>query len=148
MSGEAGVRGRRAVLIALPALVPLVVAGCGALGSNPEPRQWHRLEDPASPGRAEGAGIARVLLVEVVATSALHEGTALVFSRAPGTLEHYRFASWSEPPGRRLGQLVERRLEARGRFSAVGASTSGLRGDLLLRVGLEELVHDAAVEPG
>ena len=86
--------------------------------------------------------------VEVVSASALHEGSALVFSRTPGALAHYRFASWAEPPGRSLGRLVERRLEARAGFRAVGSSTSGLRGDLLLRVALDELLHDADTTPG
>ncbi|MFP5461351.1 MAG: ABC-type transport auxiliary lipoprotein family protein [Gammaproteobacteria bacterium] len=65
-----------------------------------------------------------------------------------GLLAHYRFADWAEPPARRVARLVERRLDARGRFRAVGQSTSGLGGDLLLRVGLDELFHDASTEPG
>lgn len=139
---------RRRQVIALPLLASGLAAGCTVLGGNPEPRHWYRLEDSAPAPAPAAARSDRVLLVEVVTASALHEGSALVFSRRPGAFAHYRFANWDEPPARSLGRLVERRLEARGGFRAVGASTSGLRGELLLRVALEELLHDAADEPG
>jgi ABC-type uncharacterized transport system auxiliary subunit len=139
---------KRRTVFALPLLASGLAAGCTALGGNPEPRHWYRLEDLGAAPASAATRSERVLLVEVVTASALHEGTALVFSRRPGAFAHYRFANWTEPPARSLGRLVERRLEARGGFRAVGASTSGLRGELLLRVALEELLHDAAVEPG
>ena len=149
MSGTRVRSGRRAVMMAgLPALAAMLAGGCAVLGGNPEPRQWYRLEDLAGPGRVPGPAIPRVLLLEMVSTASLQDGTALVFSREPGLLAHYRFADWAEPPARRVARLVERRLDARGRFRAVGQSTSGLGGDLLLRVGLDELFHDASTEPG
>ena len=148
-AGGAGARtARRVVVAGLPALAALLAGGCTVLGGNPEPRQWHRLEDLAGRGTAPGPAIPRTLLVEMVSTSALQDGNALVFSREPGVFAHYRYADWAEPPGRRLAVLVERRLDARGRFRAVGQSTSGLAGDLLLRVGLEEFFHDASTDPG
>lgn len=136
-------RARRALVFALPALA----AGCSILPAS-APRQWYRLEDAASTVPGAGPKISAVLLIEQVSTSALHEGSALVFSREPGVLAHYRFADWAEPPGRRVAQLLVRRLEARGRFDAVGLSTSGLAGGLLLRVGLDTLVHDLSGASG
>ena len=142
--------GRRVALLSLCGALPVLVGGCSVLG-NPEPRQWYRLEDlavpAARPAAAGGQAPLPVLLVEVVSSPALFEGGALVFSRAPGVLAHYSFANWAEPPGRRIGRLVERRLEARGRFASVGMSTSGLRADLLLRIALDELLHDVAADP-
>ncbi|GAA4413409.1 ABC-type transport auxiliary lipoprotein family protein [Quisquiliibacterium transsilvanicum] len=141
-------KARRAVVTGLPALAAMLAGGCAVLGGNPEPRQWHRLEDLAALARAPGPAIPRVLLVEMVSTASLHDGAALVYSRDPGLLAHYRFADWAEPPARRIAHLVERRLDGRGRFRAVGQSTAGLGGDLLLRVGLDEFFHDASTEPG
>lgn len=141
-------KARRAVVAALPALAAVLAGGCTVLGANREPRQWYRLEDLAEAGPAPGPAIPKILLVERVSAAALQEGTALVFSREPGALAHYRFADWVEPPARRVARLVERRLDLRGRFRAVGESTSGLGGDLLLRVGLDDFFHDAVTEPG
>lgn len=138
---------RRRQMLVLPLLAAGLGAGCSVLGSDPQPRQWYRLGDPAAEAGAAALRSPRVLLVEAVSSSALHEATALVYSRRPGVFAHYSFANWDEAPARSLARLLERRLEARGGFVAVGLSTSGLRGDLLLRVSLDELLHDLSGEP-
>lgn len=151
-----GAMNRRRLLHGLAglALGPALLAGCSPLGS-PAPRAWYRLDDLGPAGAdaeagaaAAGAAVPRVLLVEAVTAGALQEASALVYARGPGAFAHYRFASWTEPPAQRIAALIERRLGRRGRFRAVGRSTSGLRADLLLRVAISELFHDAAAEPG
>ncbi len=138
---------RRRQVLALPLLAAGLGAGCSVFGSDPQPRHWYRRGDPAAEAGTAAARSQRVLLVEAVSSSALHEATALVYSRRPGVFAHYSFASWNEAPARSLGRLVERRLEARGGFAAVGLSTSGLRGDLLLRVSFDDLLHDLSGAP-
>lgn len=137
-------RSRR--LVASAALAAL--AGCVSLGGDAPGRLWFRLADRGSQNRGEGASIPLIVLVEAVGSGALHDGTALVYGQGGGPQAHYQFASWSERPSRRIAQLLERRLAARERFAAVGQTTTGIRGDLLLRLALEEFLHDVTQPPG
>ncbi len=98
----------------------------------------------AGPSTAADPSAARIdaaLLVEGVAASPLYEGTALVYSRAPGAHAVYQFAAWSAPPARRIAQLAMRRLSARARFDTVAQTDAGIRGALLLRITVERVVH-------
>lgn len=130
------------------ALVLVTVAACGALGGDAPARVWYQLEDQGPAERSAGAALSRTLLVEAVSASAVYDSSALVFSRAPGALAPYQYAAWADRPARRIGMLVEQRLVAAGRFATVAQSTAGVRGDLMLRLSLDEFVHDAAVPPG
>lgn len=124
------------------------LGGCVSLGGDAQPRQWYRLTDLGAAGRTQGEVIARSVLVEPVGSGALHDGNALVHGMRGGARAHYQFASWTQRPSQRLAQLLERRLVARGRFAAVGQTTTGIRGDLLLRVAVDEFMHDLTVPPG
>lgn len=135
---------RAALALMAAALSP----GCVSLVPETPPRQWYLLEDLGPRERVAGERIPRVLLVEPVASAAFHDSTALPYGRAPGARAHYQFANWTERPSRRIGQLLERRLLERGRFDAVAQSTAGVRGDLLLRVTLDDLWHDVTAAPG
>jgi cholesterol transport system auxiliary component len=141
---------RRALLLGVPAAGLLAAGGCGSLGLDRPTPTWYVLDDPeAAPGTAPGgARIDKVLLVAAVQASAFDESTMLAFGRTADTRAHYQFAGWTERPARRLGELVERRLAARGRFAAVGQTTSGLRGDLVLQLSLDHLYHDLSTTPG
>jgi len=138
-------RRRLSAAVALGALSAL--AGCVSLGGDGPARQWYRIDDPGATGPVAEPPIARALLIEGVASGAFHDGTALVFGQ-PGVRAHYQFAAWAERPTRRLAQLVERRLDGRRRLAAVAQSTAGVRGDLLLRLALDDLYHDVTRPPG
>lgn len=142
--------GRRAFVRAAPAAAALLAAGgCVSIGGGDPPASlWYLLEDRGPAAPAEGAPIARVLLVGPVQASAFDESSMLAYARAPGSRAHYRFAGWTERPARRIGMLVERRLASRGRFAAVAQTTAGIRGDLLLNLSLEHLYHDVSASPG
>ena len=144
-AADAARRRRLSVGMALGALSAL--AGCVSLGGDGPARQWYRIDDTGAAGPVAQPPIARTLLIEGVASSAFHDGSALVFGR-PGARAHYQFAAWTERPTRRLAQLVERRLAGRGRFAVVAQSTAGVRGDLLLRLTLDDLYHDVSRAPG
>lgn len=149
MSGP-GTR-RRALLLGVPAAGLLAAGGCGTLVGPDRPAPtWYVLDDrEAAPGTAPaGPRIDKVLLVAPVQASAFDETRMLAFGRTADTRSHYQFAGWTELPARRLGDLVERRLAARGRFAAVGQTTSGLRGDLVLQLSLDHVYHDLSATPG
>ncbi len=138
----------RARLLALTAAA-LLCGACVSVGGGDAPaRTWYRLTDRGVGTADPGVRIAATLLVEGAAQDSLYESTALVFSRAPGAHAYYQFASWTEPPARRIAQLAIQRLAARERFDAVARIDAGIRGDLLLRVTVEEMLHELGAQGG
>lgn len=126
-----------------------VLAGCGSLTNTAPPFEFFVIEDlrghaetaPASPR------IDRTVLLTLGPTQALYDSDRMVFSRDGASRAYYQYSNWGERPSRRLLALTEQRLARRGRFRAVARSTSGVRGDLLLSLRLEELVHDESTRP-
>ena len=139
--------GRRKALAAVSLLpLSLSVAGCVGL-SGRESQVWWEWVDAGigSPGRAlppsTGRRTAAVLAVEGLAAGALLDGTALLFSRRPGMLEPYQYASWTERPAARLARLAQQRLLARGGFRDVVPADAGVAPELLLTLTLVSLLH-------
>ena len=134
---------RRLLLSALP----WALAGC-TLGSSPR-RDFYLLRDanaqtPAPPG----PGIDKVLLVASSAMPGLYDSDRMVFSADGRSRSYFQFGYWSERPAQSLLLLAETRLVNAQRFRTVASSTSGVRGDLLLSLRLDELYLDASLDPG
>ena len=124
------------------------LGGCMSFQDVP-PREYYVLDDLAKAGASRPAApTGGVLLVSAASASPFYDTQNLVFSRAPGQRAYYQFAGWTERPGRRLTELLMRRLEARGSFKAVAATTAGIKGDLVLSTRLEEFYHDTSANPG
>ena len=134
----------RGVGVAAPATVSATTTGTTATSPTTTAGIGAATAATADPGARIGA----TLLVEGAAQGSLYESTALVFSRAPGAHAYYQFASWTEPPARRIAQLTVQRLAARERFDAVARIDAGIRGDLLLRVTVEEMLHELGAQGG
>jgi cholesterol transport system auxiliary component len=125
-----------------------MLGGCLSIPDVP-PREYYVLADLAQPAAAAtGATGGRVLLVNPAFASPFYDTQNLVFSRAPGQRAYYQFAGWTDRPGRTLGELLARRLDANGGFRAVAATTAGVKGDIVLHVRLEEFYHDVTAKPG
>jgi cholesterol transport system auxiliary component len=124
------------------------LAGCVSFQDVP-PREYYVLDDLAKVGasRPDAPG-GRVLLVNPASASPFYDTQNMVFSRSPGQRAYYQFAGWTERPGRRLSELLMRRLEARGSFKSVAVTTAGIKGDLVLSTRLEEFYHDTGAKPG
>lgn len=124
------------------------LAGCLSFQDVP-PREYYVLDDLAKAGASRSAAPAgRVVLVSAASASPFYDTQNLVFSRAPGQRAYYQFAGWTERPGRRLSELLMRRLEAGGSFKSVVATTAGVKGDYVLSTRLEEFYHDTGANPG
>jgi len=124
------------------------LAGCVSFQDVP-PREYYVLDDLAKTGASRQAAPAgRVLLVNAASASPFYDTQNLVFSRSPGQRAYYQFAGWTERPGRRLSELLMRRLETRGSFKSVAATTAGIKGDFVLSTRLEEFYHDTGANPG
>jgi len=139
---------RRRLLVGLGVAAPAVLlAGCG-LG-NAQRRDFHLLRDADSQASAPpGPGIDKVLLVSASAMPGLYDSDRMVFSADGRSRSYFQFGNWSERPAQSLQVLAETRLQRSKRFRDVAASTSGVRGDLLLSLRLDELYLDDAPEPG
>ena len=131
----------------------LCLGGCTGFGLSAasQPISAYSLDDLAgsthSAGRAEalpGPG----LLIATAPVALLYDTDRMVFTRDGAAYAYYQFANWSDRPARRISQLAEARLSQRGRFASVGSTTSGLRGERLLSLRLEWLLHDDSRSPG
>src|SRR5690606_32934162 len=150
---------RRKLVVALGA-APLASAlsGCVGLGEAPA-HVYYELDDTAAAappaqatggraGAGGGAARARTLLVAGTAASAFYDSTGLAYSRSAGARAHYQLASWTERPAGRIARLLERRLAASGAFADVASATAAVRGDWLLELQLEQMLHDDLAPPG
>lgn len=145
----------RALGHALALLAALMVSACVSVipGEGTPSQFWYELNDlhalppPAGPAPRGGAAT-RSLLIGPVASTAFYDGNMLAFSADGRTRAYYQFAAWTDRPARRLGVLAEKRLANRGSFLSVAQSTSGIRGDLMLNLTLEQCMHDASTQPG
>jgi cholesterol transport system auxiliary component len=111
----------------LAALLALLLAACAPFGDARQAQRYFVLEPDM-----EQAGSLPVRLGAVTA-SGFYDSEAIAYSRAPGTRGYYQLNSWTEPPARRIGELLGRR--------------SGDKGPLL-NLHLIEMYHDAASPPG
>jgi cholesterol transport system auxiliary component len=153
---------RRAMLRRLPALGALPLMGLGGCGSldNAAPRfDFFVIEDlrkttppsfpaPSTPTGPARPRIDRTLLLTTGPTQALYDSDRMVYTRDREGLAYYQYSNWSERPARRILTLVEARLTHDGAFRAVASTVAGVRGDLVLSLRLDELLHDDSVQPG
>ena len=138
---------RRMMVVLGVAATAALLAGCG-FGNAPR-LDFHLLRDadanaPATPGPV----LDRVLLVSSGAMPGLYDSDRMVFSANGRSRSYFQFGYWSERPAQTLLLLSEARLIDSRRFREVASSTSGVRGDLLLSLRLDELYLDASTEPG
>lgn len=131
----------------LAAALPWALAGC-TLGSSPR-RDFYLLRDADAQAAAPpGPAIDKVLLIATGAAPGLYDSDRMVFSADGRSRSYFQFGYWSERPAQSLLWLTEGRLVRAARFREVASSTSGVRGDLLLSLRLEELYLDASTDPG
>ncbi|HRH88613.1 MAG TPA: ABC-type transport auxiliary lipoprotein family protein [Rubrivivax sp.] len=141
-------RQRRGIGLALLAAPAWLTAGCG-LARGPR-QDFHVLRDggASTPAAAPTAApIDKVLLVAASAPPGLYDTDRMVFSSDGRSRSYFQFGYWSERPAQSLQALATARLASAQRFREVVSSTSGVRGDLLLSLRLDELYLDDSVTP-
>jgi cholesterol transport system auxiliary component len=111
----------------LSALFVLLIAACAPFGDTKQAQRYYVLEP-----KSEKAVSLPVRLGAVTA-SGFYDSEAIAYSRAPGTRGYYQLNSWTEPPARRIGELLARQSQDKGP---------------VLNLHLLEMYHDAASSPG
>ncbi|HYP69167.1 MAG TPA: ABC-type transport auxiliary lipoprotein family protein [Thiobacillaceae bacterium] len=139
---------RRAMLPAAALFVALALSACINLGVDKDapPVTHFVLEDL---GRTVPAHTPRPLTLVVLDTqvSAFYDTDGMAYSDQAGTRSYYKYARWTERPGRRFTELLNLRLGRENLFAAV-VGGGEVRGDWLLETELLEFYHDAASPPG
>ena len=135
----------------LAGALSLLLAGCISIGfgnSDTPALAYYVLED-ARPALGTTTGSATgTLALYGTGSDPLIDSTAMVYARRPGERSLYQLAAWSERPTRRIVQLAQQRLEARGRFAAVTLLGQPVQADWLLTIAIEQMFHDVSTAPG
>jgi cholesterol transport system auxiliary component len=128
--------------------IALALSACISLGvdKNAPPVTHFVLEDA---GRTVPAHTPRPLTLVVLDTQApaFYDTDSLAYSDQTGTRSYYRYARWTQRPGKRFTELLNLRLERENLFGAV-VGDGQVRGDWLLETELLEFYHDATHPPG
>ena len=144
----------RTLLWAMICFVSAAVnTGCAGLIANQVPAKTFFTLQTAELGEAACAGQnhdpkAPMLLVADVSASSFLDTQRILFSRVPGTRLSYQYSYWTEPPPRALSAMLADRLKCSASFSQVAPVSLNTRGDLLVKLTLQEFFHDAENAPG
>jgi len=139
---------RSAVLFTAAALLAGCVSVSVGTSDGPALTYYVLADARPAPVAAPSSNASARIAIQSVSADPLADSLSIVYSRRPGERAFYQFASWTERPPRRLAQLAEQRLEARGRFAAVTHLGQPLQSDWLLTLAVETIVHDVSSTPG
>lgn len=128
-------------------VLALMLSGCVGLGKETPVVINYVLED-LRVGSEKAAADPRSLLVLDTSATGFYDNENLVYSRAPGTRGQYQYARWTERPGKRFSDLLQKRLATQSGFASVTTAGGQVRGDFLLDTELSEFFHDASTSPG
>jgi len=125
-----------------------LLAACSLPSGPREPQRFYVLENSSAKTVEAKPPRPMTLLLAPTTASSFYDTQSIAYGRAPGMRAYYQYHSWTEPPARRIGELLASRLESSGGFRTVASVTSPVRGELVLSTHLVELYHDAGSAPG
>jgi ABC-type uncharacterized transport system auxiliary subunit len=131
--------------------ITLAATGCVSVEVGESPGQaqvQYRLKDYATQVPARAEPIDRTLVVTQMPSAGIGDVYSMAYSRAPQQRAFYQYATWADRPSLRVAQLLADRIEARGIFDTVSLLGSGVGGNVLLNVTINELVHDVPDKSG
>ena len=135
---------------ALPALITLLLTGCVTvdIGGEGVAQTQYVLGDAGPMPSRRATPVAGSLLIQGDTGDPLADTLSIAYARRAGERSVYQLATWTDRPSRRIPQLLQRRLEARGSFGAVAALGQPLHADWMLALAIDDIHHDIASEPG
>ncbi len=132
------------------AALALLLAGCVTVdvGGAGVAQTQYVLADAGPTPAHRAAPLAEALLIQSDSGDPVADSLSIAYARHSGERALYQLATWTERPSRRIPQLLQRRLEARGSFGAVALIGQPLRANWLLSIAVEDIHHDVSAEPG
>lgn len=129
-------------------VLTVLLSGCLGLGKETPAVINYVLEDLRVGTEKVAPADPRSLLILDTSATGFYDNENLVYSRAPGTRGQYQYARWTERPGKRFSDLLQKRLAIQSGFASVSIAGGQVRGDLVLDTELSEFYHEAAASPG
>lgn len=134
---------RRALSIAL-----LLLAGCGQILPERGAQSYYRFDDGAPHPAPRAQPLPQSVVVVPISSNAVGNAYGMTYSRASGERAFYQYNEWTDRPTLRVAQLLLQRLEARHAFASVARLGSGVSGEVLVNVVVDDVVHDLTTGGG
>jgi cholesterol transport system auxiliary component len=128
--------------------IALLLAGCGSILPERSAQSYYRFDDGAPRPDPRKQPLARSVLVAPVSSNAVGNAYGMLYSRASGERAFYQHNEWTDRPTLRVAQLLVQRLEARHAFASVAQLGSGVSGDVLVNLVVDDVVHDLTAGGG
>ena len=110
-------------------LCAALLAGCGAA----RPSKYYQLTVPGETGAdPPGDALPVTIVMGPLMTSHLYREDHIVYSSNGEAMGTYEYQRWAEPPTEMIEEVLLRALRSAGRYRAVYAQHSSIRGDYLL----------------
>src|SRR5712672_4828911 len=121
--------GCRVPLTVAAAFLSFFLVGCGAA----RPAKYYQLTVPREAAADPPADLLPVtILMGPIMSSHLYREDRIVYSSSGEDMGTYEYQRWVEPPTEMIQDVLFRTLRSSGRYSAVHAQRSSVRGDYLL----------------
>jgi ABC-type uncharacterized transport system auxiliary subunit len=109
-------------------LLCVFLAGCGAA----RPAKYYQLTVPTENAADPSNTLPITILMGALQSSHLYREDHIVYSSKAEDMGIYEYQRWAEPPTEMIQQVLFRALRSSGRYRAVYAQRSSIRGDYLL----------------
>jgi len=120
----------------------LLGAGCGSLLPERNAQSYFRFDDGAAAPAPRAPPLARSVVVAPLSNNAVGNAYGMLYARSSGERQYYQNSEWTDRPTLRVTQLLLERLEARHAFTSVARLGSGVGGEILVNVVVDDVVHD------
>ena len=119
----------RRALLGVFAVIIVLSCGCGAT----RPAKYYQLTVPTENAADPPSGAFPVtIIMGPLMSSHLYREDHIVYSSNGESMGTYEFQRWAEPPTEMIQEILFRSLRSSGRYRAVYAQRSSIRGDYLL----------------
>ncbi len=120
---------KRVCWVAAMAVLCAICDGCGAA----RPAKYYQLTIPSSAAADPSSDVFPVTIVMgPLLSSHLYREDHIVYSSSGEDMGLYEYQRWAEPPTEMIQEVLFRTLRSSGRYRAVYALRSSIRGDYLL----------------
>ena len=89
-----------------------------------------------------------ILIVSSVSGHSIFDGSSILYSKDPATLESYKYSTWAEPLSSLVPSAIKSSIKNRASFRTVTDANSAIAADYMLSIRIVEFYHDAQQEPG